>query len=145
MSATQKTQLQSFSSSSSTDELLAAISRDGAAIVEGLLTPAEIDQFRQELDPYMNATEDGADNFSGRSTTRTGALVARSAKARDMVTHPAVLAAANQFLDPYCERIQLHLSQIIRLRPGQGKQEIHRDRWAWGKYLQNVEPQFNTI
>jgi ectoine hydroxylase-related dioxygenase (phytanoyl-CoA dioxygenase family) len=29
--------------------------------------------------------------------------------------------------------------------PGQGKQVIHRDRWAWGKYLQGIEPQLNTI
>ncbi|MEP2283499.1 MAG: phytanoyl-CoA dioxygenase family protein, partial [Nitratireductor sp.] len=28
---------------------------------------------------------------------------------------------------------------------GQPKQQIHRDRWAWGTYITNVEPQFNTI
>lgn len=29
--------------------------------------------------------------------------------------------------------------------PGQGRQSIHRDRWAWGTWLKDVEPQFNTI
>ena len=45
----------------------------------------------------------------------------------------------------HCERYQLHLTQIIRLRPGQGAQAIHRDRWAWGTHLAHVEPQLNTI
>jgi len=137
--------LQTFSSSTSVEELLACINKDGALILEGLLDDKDISQFRKELDPYMDATEVGGDDFTGRATTRTGALIARSTKAREMVMNPKVIEAANQFLAPYCKRIQLHLSQIIRLKPGQGKQVIHRDRWAWGHYLKDVEPQFNTI
>ncbi len=137
--------LTTLPATASTDEILAVIKRDGALIVSGVLNPDELQRFHEELDPYMQATENGQDDFTGRSTTRTGALVARSGQARDMVMHPGVVAAANKFLEPYCKRIQLHLTQIIRLKPGQGKQMIHRDRWAWGQYLQNVEPQFNTI
>jgi len=137
--------LHTFSSSTNTEELLACMHRDGALILEGVLSEGDIKQFRKELDPYMDATEVGKDDFTGSATTRTGALIARSAKAREMMMHPKVLDAANQFLAPYCKRIQLHLSQIIRLKPGQGKQMIHRDRWAWGQYLKDVEPQFNTI
>ena len=74
-----------------------------------------------------------------------GALVARSPRTRELVMNKAVLGAVGAFLDPYCHRFQLHLTQIIRLKPGQGKQAIHRDRWAWGKYLQGIEPQLNTI
>jgi hypothetical protein len=25
------------------------------------------------------------------------------------------------------------------------KQAVHRDRWAWGTHLKDIEPQFNTI
>ncbi len=138
-------QLETLPASATTQQIMAVINRDGAVIVEGVLSPKEISRFREQLDPYMQATENGADDFTGRATTRTGALVARSAQARDMVMHPMVVGAANEFLAPYCERIQLHLSQIIRLKPGQGKQLIHRDRWAWGRHLENLEPQFNTI
>jgi ectoine hydroxylase-related dioxygenase (phytanoyl-CoA dioxygenase family) len=140
-----KPQLQTLPSSASTEAILEVINKDGAMILEGVLSAEEIAQFRQELDPYMEATANGTDDFTGRSTTRTGGLVSRSEQARQMIMHPTVLAAANQFLEPYCQRIQLHLSQIIRLKPGQGKQEIHRDRWAWGHYLKDIEPQFNTI
>ena len=74
-----------------------------------------------------------------------GALIARSAKARDMVMNEKIVKCAQTLLAPFCERVQLHLMQIIRLKPGQAKQLIHRDRWAWGKRLHNLEPQFNTI
>lgn len=138
--------LQKLPATASTEEILKVISRDGALILEDVLKPADIAQFRQELDPYMQATEAGRDDFTGRQTTRTGSLITRSAKARDMVLNETVVNAANAFLGPFCQRIQLHVTQIIRLKPGQGKQMIHRDRWAWGKYMQkDIEPQFNTI
>ena len=137
--------LQTLAATAAPEEILEVIGRDGAAILEGVLDDRTRTRFLDEVRPWMDATRDGRDTFSGFATTRTGALVARSRTCREMILHPRVLACARQFLEPYCLRTQLHLSQIIRLKPGQGAQEIHRDRWAWGKYLQNVEPQFNTI
>ena len=138
-------QLQTLPATASTDEILGIVSRDGAVILNEVLKRADIKQFRAELDPYMRATEVGRDEFSGDKTTRTGALIARSAKARDMAMNEKIVKCAETFLAPFCERIQLHVTQIIRLKPGRGEQMIHRDRWAWGKRLQNLEPQFNTI
>jgi hypothetical protein len=55
------------------------------------------------------------------------------------VADPLLLGAATRFLAPWCERIQLHLTQAIRLKPGQPAQMIHRDRWAWGKNLSHQD------
>lgn len=129
----------------STDHILEVIGRDGALILADAVPPALLDRIEAETRPYVDATRNGRDVFAGLLTTRTGALVARSPACRELVLDARVLEAANRFLGPYCERIQLHLGQIIRLRPGQPAQAIHRDRWAWGTYLKGVEPQFNTI
>ena len=57
-----------------------------------------------------------------------------------------ILGAANELLGPYCERIQLHLTQTIDILPGQTAQILHRDRLAWGGHIPKpIEPQFNTI
>ncbi len=130
---------------STTDQVLARLERDGAVIVSDVLDHSQVDAVLAEVMPYVATTRTGRDDFSGRSTTRTGALVARSPACRDLILHPLVLDSAQRFLGPYCARIQLHLTQIIRLKPGQPAQAIHRDRWAWGTFLQHVEPQFNTI
>lgn len=127
------------------EELVETVARDGAAIVDALIPERQVARTLDELMPYIEATGAGADDFSGRRTTRTGALVPRSAAARELVCHPLIVSAARAFLAPYCERIQLHLTQVIRIRPGQPAQAIHRDRWAWGIHLRHLEPQWNTI
>jgi ectoine hydroxylase-related dioxygenase (phytanoyl-CoA dioxygenase family) len=122
-----------------------ALAADGALILDRVLTPAQADAVAAEIDPFVAATKNGSDQFTGFQTTRTGALVARSPACRDLIMHPTILAACDAFLLPSCDRYQLHLTQVIRIRPGQPCQPLHRDRLAWGGYLQGVEPQLNTI
>src|SRR5580698_9116431 len=130
----------------SADQVAAILAADGALILDDVLSHAGIEQVRAEIDPYVEATRDGRDSFTGYQTTRTGALVARSPACRDLVMHPTILGACDTFLLPACDRYQLHLTQVIRIRPGQPRQPLHRDRLAWGGYLQaSIEPQFNTI
>ena len=137
--------LQHFAADAPPEDMLAAIREDGAIVVDNLIAPDTVAALRAETDPYMEATNDGTDAFAGFMTTRTGGLVMRSSVCRDLIQHPLVLQLCDNFLLEYCERYQLHLTQIIRLRPGQGVQPIHRDRWAWGTHLAHVEPQLNTI
>jgi hypothetical protein len=138
-------ELQHFAADSEPELMQKAILEDGAIIVDAVMDAAELSRLRVETDPYMEATKDGQDEFVGFNTTRTGGLIMRSAACRELVQSPLVLKLCDGILLPYCERYQLHLTQIIRLRPGQGQQQIHRDRWAWGTHLAHVEPQLNTI
>ncbi|QLC26189.1 phytanoyl-CoA dioxygenase family protein [Parasphingopyxis algicola] len=130
-----------------TPETIARIlSEQGALIIDGLMSGEQLERLTGEIMPYVEATEAGRDDFTGRRTTRTGALVARSAACRELVMHPAITGACEQFLLPFCDRFQLHLTQLIRIRDGQTAQPLHRDRLAWGGYLQRIiEPQLNTI
>lgn len=127
------------------ETVAAILARDGALILDDVLSPDAVAALREELRPYVEATDTGRDDFSGRRTTRTGALVARSPLARAAVTDPRILAQCDALLGPNCQRYQLHLTQVIRILPGETAQPIHRDRWAWGKHLGHLEPQLNTI
>jgi ectoine hydroxylase-related dioxygenase (phytanoyl-CoA dioxygenase family) len=127
-------------------EVADLVRRDGALIVAEVLDAADVERINAETAPWIESTPEGRDDFSGRLTRRTGALVARSEACREVVVHPLVLEAAHNFLEPYCDRIQLHLTQTIAIYPGQGAQPLHRDRLAWGGYIpEPIEPQFNTI
>lgn len=126
-------------------ELEAVLARDGALILDDVLSPSQVDELVAELRPYVEATQPGRDVFSGTLTTRTGALVARSPLTRALVMDPRIHAACEAVLKPNCLRYQLHLTQLIRIMPGQPAQPIHRDRWAWGRGLGHLEPQLNTI
>ncbi len=138
-------QLTSLPATASQDEIAKVLARDGALILTGVMDDDLFARVDAETQPLMERSAKGNDAFTGHNTTRTGALVARSPACRDAVMHPVIVDAANHFLLPYCDRIQLHLTQLIRLLPGQGKQVLHRDKLAWGGYLPDIEPQFNTI
>jgi ectoine hydroxylase-related dioxygenase (phytanoyl-CoA dioxygenase family) len=138
-------EIQHFNAGAANSEMLAAIRADGAIIIDDLVGAGTIAALRAETDPYMDASANGAETFSGLSTTRTGGLVSRSAQVRELIQQQTILSLCDEFLLENCERYQLHLTQIIRLRPGQGTQPIHRDRWAWGTHLSHLEPQLNTI
>ena len=139
------TRLQHLPADTESSAIVAAVQQDGAVILDDVLSEGFIAALREETDPYMEHTSNGEDHFAGHHTTRTGGLLVRSEKCRELSEHQTILNPCNEFLAPYCERVQLHLTQIIRIRPGETAQTIHRDRWAWGKHLSHLEPQFNTI
>jgi len=127
------------------ETLMQILRRDGAFILKDAASKDLVAETWQELRPYVEATELGADRFTGFKTTRTGGLAARSAGCREMILNETMDLLCKEFLHPNCTRHQLHLGQVIRIMPGQPKQSIHRDRWAWGKHLKDIEPQLNTI
>ncbi|MEX0941087.1 MAG: phytanoyl-CoA dioxygenase family protein [Pseudomonadales bacterium] len=138
--------LTTLPASASRKDVLIALDQDGACIIAGMLSEAEVDEIVGEVMPFVEKTKFGADDFSGRNTRRTGALIARSPLCRGVVTNAPILEAANEFLAPYTNKIQLHLTQTIFIGPGEGAQMLHRDRLAWGGYIpREIEPQFNTI
>lgn len=137
------------------DDIAAAIERDGACIVRDVLSPETLAGLDAELTPLIDRTEPSGDEWAGRKTKRTGGLVTQSPASRPIVMHPLVLGAANAVLGPYCERIQLNLTQLITILPGQAAQPLHRDRFVWGGrgtgfegaggLPRRIEPQFNAI
>jgi hypothetical protein len=134
-----------FAADAPADDVVMTLQRDGAVILDALLSGEETDSLRGELMPWIEATPPGRDSFSGARTTRTGALVARSPRCRAAIMDARIRALCDRVLLAACERYQLHLTQAIRIRPGQEAQPIHRDRWAWGTHLSSLEPQLNTI
>lgn len=137
--------IQHLPSNTDSQIISSILAEDGALILDNVVSDAFIAALREETDPYMLSTSNGADDFSGFKTTRTGGLLSRSEKCQELITRPDILSACETFLAPYCEAVQLHLTQIIRIQPGETAQAIHRDKWAWGKHLSHLEPQFNTI
>ncbi len=112
------------------EECEEVLRRDGAVIVERLVATEVMDRIAEELAPWIAATPTGADDFTGTSTRRTGALIARSVTFRDLAAHPLVLGTLDRVLGDH-SRYQLHLTQVIDIGPGETAQVVHRDQWAF--------------
>jgi ectoine hydroxylase-related dioxygenase (phytanoyl-CoA dioxygenase family) len=128
------------------DDVVAAIDRDGAVIIDRVASPELMDLVAAEMRPWIEKTPPGDDQFSGRRTRRTGGLIARSPASRDLVMNPIVLATAKQFLHR-ATSIQLNGAQVIEIGPGEPAQMIHRDNWAFDMYpfAQDYPVLFNAI
>jgi ectoine hydroxylase-related dioxygenase (phytanoyl-CoA dioxygenase family) len=138
--------LTTLTADASTADVVQQLKQDGALIIKDLISIELVDELTAEVRPYIDTTPTGRDEFTGRTTKRTGALAARSARCRDLIVHELIHNCANEFLKPFTRKIILHLTQTIEIGPGGAAQEIHRDRYAWGAYLpREIEPQLNTI
>ena len=82
--------------------------------------------------------------FYGARTKRFGRLLVRSLLARDIVQHQLILGIVRRVLAPWCDTIQLNLTQALALYPGAPPQLPHRDQDMWRgaigetEYLVNV-------
>ncbi len=138
--------LKHFAATASADEVAAALAQDGAAIIDQLVTPEVMDRVAEELRPWIDATRFGPDDFAGRRTKRTGGLVGRSPRCRDLVMNPLILATTKKAL-AHAMSFQLHLTQVIAIGPGEPPQPIHRDQWAFDffPFPKDYEVQCNTL
>jgi ectoine hydroxylase-related dioxygenase (phytanoyl-CoA dioxygenase family) len=123
-----------------------ALARDACVVVDGLVDGGMLGRLRRELDPWIAATPSGRDDFTGRNTKRTGALIARSEACRELVSHPLVLGAVDSVLEG-ATSFRVHLTQVIAIGAGEPAQAIHRDQWAFDffPFPQGYEVQCNTI
>lgn len=112
------------------DEVSDVLERDGCVVIDRVLHRETIAQLRNEMAPYVEVAAKGQDEFEGLETKRTGMLVARSPKAREIIMNSTVLEVAAQALS-HASSFQLHITEMIELGPWSAAQPIHRDQWAF--------------
>ena len=120
-----------FAADAAAAEVADAVATHGCAIVEQLVSDDLCETVSRELEPWIARTPTGGDEFTGPLTRRTGALLARSAHAVELIAHPLVLGVVDQVLGPDASTFQLHLTQAIAIGPGAAPQSLHRDQWCF--------------
>ncbi|WP_420638845.1 phytanoyl-CoA dioxygenase family protein [Candidatus Poriferisocius sp.] len=106
------------------------LSRHGYAIVDDVADGPTMDRLDAEAVPFIAASAPGRDDYDGTFTRRTGALIARCPTARRLVMDPLVVGVVSHFLG-HATAVQLHLTQIISVEPGETDQKLHRDEMAF--------------
>lgn len=132
-------ELQRLKSSVSPAELCAILERDGAAVVEDLLSPDQLARLNAELDGFVDAVAPGLRHptheeiieFYGFSTIRIDGLPAKSDTFVELMLHPLLTQTADHFLLPNCRDYLLNTGQLIQIGPGETEQELHNDESAW--------------
>ena len=117
----------------------ATIERDGAAILEGLLSAEVVDRVNDEVGEILDAADPDAELFNpimqafhGPCTKQlTGACAISPTFATEVMCHPLLLALCDRVLLPSCARYQLNLGHLLQRGPGADEQLLHRDEAVW--------------
>jgi ectoine hydroxylase-related dioxygenase (phytanoyl-CoA dioxygenase family) len=139
--------LERVDASIDTADLAAILLRDGAAIVRGVLPPAQLAGLNAEFDDVIAATEPGLRNpagefyveFYGSKTIRLDGLPARSTTFVEIMQSRLLTGLADKLLLPNCEDYLLNTGQLIQIGPGESAQMLHRDEDAW-PHLKQPKP-----
>lgn len=119
--------IQHLTADASAECINATLERDGCVVIENLLPASVVDTIARELGNSFDAAKSGSGRFVGYNTRRLGSILRKSGSACQMLAEPKVVAAMENMLLPWCNSIQLNLSQGVSIYPGQKAQILHRD------------------
>lgn len=131
--------LQRFTAVSEPDAIHAAIDRDGAVIIEGLLSLDVVARVNAEVEAAVAAADPNEvlfnpimQAFHGPFTKQVAGMPGISRTfAVDIMCHPLLLALCDRILAPACARYQLNLGHLLQRGPGSEEQWLHRDEAVW--------------
>lgn len=119
--------LQRFQPDALAQDVIAALEKDGAVVVENALSKTDLNLLNRDCDNLLDRTSNCDGVFFGYSTKRVATMVAKSNTCQKMAENPIVLSAMDHFLLPHCSQYQLNLSQLISIGSGERQQIIHPD------------------
>jgi phytanoyl-CoA dioxygenase PhyH len=131
--------LERLSAGDGPDAIHAALERDGAVIVEGLLEAAVVDRVNAEVEAAVAAADPDEPVFDPVLTAFHGPFTKQVASvpaisrtfATDVMCNPLLLAICDRVLLPACAAYQLNLGHLLQRGPGASEQMLHRDEAVW--------------
>jgi ectoine hydroxylase-related dioxygenase (phytanoyl-CoA dioxygenase family) len=101
--------------------------KEGYVIIRNALSREALQTLQDDLEPHFEQRPMSHGLFWGKKTTRIEGVLNKSAISHDMVLNDAVLSLVEHTLSPYCDNYHLHITQGIRIHPGERAQVIHPD------------------
>ncbi|MFZ6004707.1 MAG: phytanoyl-CoA dioxygenase family protein [Actinomycetota bacterium] len=107
----------------SVDDIVAALDREGCAVVERFIDGAKVAALKEELAPHRERTPLGRNDFEGFDTRRIYALFAKTRGFDELAIHPVMRGVLGRVLGHH----QLSGPVGIDIGPGESAQGLHRD------------------
>src|SRR5262249_38717940 len=131
--------LEHFNATADPDKINAILERDGAVVIENLLTPDIVARVNDEVEDAVAVADPDEQYFNPLLTAFFGAYTKQVAGvpgisrtfATDVMCNPVLLALCDGVLLPSCARYQLNLGHLLQRGPGSIDQIWHRDEAVW--------------
>ncbi|HEX5096475.1 MAG TPA: phytanoyl-CoA dioxygenase family protein [Acidimicrobiia bacterium] len=133
--------LSRLAASAPPEQIVGALERDGAVIVDDLLDADVLARFNAEIDPFLEAAKPAKERpfinpaiqyFFGAQTRDVTGVAGRSRVfSTEILTHPVYKAVCDAILLPHCATYQLNIAHVLDRGPGSDDQFMHRDELVW--------------
>ena len=135
-----------FERGTPTDELLAALRRDGAVVVREQVDADLTDTVLGELRPHFDLQgRASVSDFNGYRTLRLACVLSHAPSSAALIAHPLVLEIADAVLLPHCLSYQVGSTTAIEIWPGETSQVLHRDDTIYPMRLPGMELQLSAM
>ena len=139
-------QLERFKGDAPVAEIIAAIQRDGAAIVERFVNDEIADQVRQDLrEPFDMVGRSTESDFNGYKTLRVYSVLDISRASAEIVAHERMMEILDPLLLPHCFAYRIGSCTAIEIHPGETDQVLHRDDLAYPIRMPGMECQVSVM
>jgi len=119
--------------------------KEGYVIIRQAERPETIQALDNDFKEPFARTPFSQGNFFGERTVRFGRALIRSVHSAALVQNRLVLGVSERVLLPWCESVQLNLTQGIAVHPGAPAQLPHRDEGMWSGPKGDIEYMVNVI
>ncbi|MBN33655.1 MAG: phytanoyl-CoA dioxygenase [Rhodospirillaceae bacterium] len=127
-------------------DLVRALRKSGAAVVERVLPDDIINACAQEMRPVFDRNGRMAENdFNGYTTLRISSVLRYAPSTRHIIGHPLALAMADAFLRPHCTSYRIGSNTGIEILPGEGDQVLHTDDSIYPVRIPGMYFQINVM
>lgn len=128
------------------DQAVTELKRNGYVIIRNRIAQNAVKGMNADFATRFDRTPFCQGNFYGSRTKRFSQVLKRTEHADAFVRDDLILAIAEQVMGPWCERIQLGLTQAIEMHPGSPTQAPHRDQEIYpGPRTGGIEYMINVM
>ena len=111
----------------------------GAAILQGALSPSLVQSLNAEIDSYLETSKLGLpatgstdyDKFLGHNTVRMHGLIEKFPSSPEVIGETNVVEWARRTMGSLAGEVLLNAGELIEIRPGEPRQQAHRDSDSW--------------
>ena len=138
--------LEYFEPGSDNADVVAALKRDGAAVVRNQISDELANAVLADLrTPFDEVGRFDESDFNGYKTLRVSSILRDSIRSAEIVAHQRVLDIADAFLLKHCSNYRIGSLTAIEILPGETDQYLHTDDSIYPLRIPGMQLQISAL
>lgn len=138
--------LEYFDSDADSAAVVAALHRDGAAVIRQQVAAEVADAVLADLrGPFDAVGRFDESDFNGYKTLRIGGILQHSMRSAELVAHPRVMEIADAILLAHCQNYRIGSLTGIEIHPGETEQYLHTDDAIYPLRIPGMQLQISAM